>query len=407
MCRTGEVVDDRASTRRAWLACAAAALACLVSSCTGMSLPSFPGSDAGPSSPPPPAAAQQDPALGTGKVKVALVLPISAGGNAAVAAQSIKNAAELALAEVGDADVQLLVKDDAGTAQGAQQAVQQALDEGAEIILGPLFAQSVGIAAQTARARNVPVIAFYNDSNAASRGVYLLSFLPESDVERIVDYAASQGKRSFVALVPDNAYGSVAEATFKQAVARKGGRVVALERFQLDRAKLQDAAKLIAQAAPTADALFIPADADTLPAVVQALEAAGVNLKRLQLLGTGKWEDPRVFSDPTLEGGLYAEPAPDGFRAFSARYRAKFGSDPVRTATLSYDAVKLVAVLVKTQGQQRFSPEVLTMGSGFSGTDGVFRFRQDGTNERGLSVLKVTPGGGQVVSPAPRAFAGT
>jgi ABC-type branched-subunit amino acid transport system substrate-binding protein len=124
----------------------------------------------------------------------------------------------------------------------------------------------------------------------------------------------------------------------------------------------------------------------------------------VQLLGTGLWEDPRIFADRRLEGGLYAAPDSAGFRNFSARYRARYGQDPVRTATLAYDAVALVAALVKTQGPQRFSDQILTNSSGFAGLDGIFRFRPDGTNERGLAVLRVTPTGGQVVSPAPKSF---
>ena len=182
---------------------------------------------------PPP---QQGAAIGTGQVRVGLILPLSASGNAGVAAQSMKNAAELALAEFQNPNIQLLIKDDAGNPQGAQQGAQQALDEGAEIILGPLFALSVPAAAQLARARGVSVIAFSTDSSVAGRGVYLLSFLPESDVNRIVDYAASTGKRSFAALLPENAYGNVVEAAFKQAVSRKGGRIVAFEKYGADRA---------------------------------------------------------------------------------------------------------------------------------------------------------------------------
>jgi len=139
--------------------------------------------------------------------------------------------------------------------------------------------------------------------------------------------------------------------------------------------------------------------------VVQALTASGVNLKRVQLLGTGLWDDPRVFSTAALDGGWYAAPESSGFRNFSGRYRARYGQDPVRTATLAYDAVALVAALVKTQGAQRFSEQVLTTSSGFAGIDGVFRFRPDGTNERGLAVLRVAPSGGQAVSPAPKTFA--
>ena len=79
----------------------------------------------------------------------------------------------------------------------------------------------------------------------------------------------------------------------------------------------------------------------------------------------------------------------------------------MRTASLTYDAVALVAALTKTQGKQRFSEEVLTTSSGFTGIDGLFRFRPDGTSQRGLSVMRVTPGGGQVISPPPKAFGGS
>ncbi len=352
----------------------------------------------------PQGSAPQSSQLGSGQIRVGLILPLSAPGNAGVAAQSMKNAAEMALAEFKEPNIQLLVKDDAGTPQGAQAAAQQALDEGAEIIIGPLFAQSVSAVGGIARARGIPVIAFSTDASVAARGVYLLSFLPESDVRRIVDYAISRGKRSFAALLPDNAYGAVVQAAFQSEVARRGGRVVALEKYPSDPARMAEAVRRVAQNASRADSIFIPDMADSVPQVVAQLEANNVNLKRVQLLGTGLWDEQRVFETPALSGGLYAAPDSAGFKGFANRYRARFGSQPVRTATLAYDAVALVAALVKTQGPQRFSESVLTGPSGFAGIDGIFRFKPDGTNERGLAVLRVEPNGGQVVSPAPKAF---
>src|SRR5213596_3308040 len=315
--------------------------------------------------------AQEPLVAGTGQVKVGLILPLSAPGNAGVAAQSMKNAAEMALAEFQNPNIQLLIKDDGGNPQGAQQGTQQALDEGAEIILGPLFALSVPATAQLTRARGVSVIAFSTDSSVAGRGVYLLSFLPESDVNRIVDYSASIGKKSFAALLPDNAYGNVVEAAFKQAVGRKG-RIVAFEKYASDRSA---AARTVAQSLGSADALFIADDGESVVATADALTAAGVNLRNIQLLGTGLWDNPRVYSSAALQGGLYAAPDPAGFRAFSGRYRTKYGGEPVRTATLAYDSVALVAALARTQGTTRFSADVLTNPSGFAGIDGLFRFR--------------------------------
>jgi ABC-type branched-subunit amino acid transport system substrate-binding protein len=345
--------------------------------------------------------AQQPMVAGNGQVKVGLILPLSAQGNAGVAAQSMKNAAEMALAEFQNPNIQLLIKDDGGSPQGAQQGAQQSVDEGAEIILGPLFAASVPSVAQVARSRNLSIIAFSTDSSIAGRGVYLLSFLPESDINRIVEYSASIGKKSFAALVPDNAYGNVVEVAFKQAAARRGGRVVAFEKYSTDRAT---PARNVAQALGQADALLLADDGDSVVTSADALTAAGANLRNIQLLGTGLWDNPRVFASASLQGGLYAAPDPSGFRAFAGRYRQRYGSEPVRTATLAYDAVALVAALARTQGAQRYSPDVLTNPSGFAGIDGLFRFRPDGTNERGLAVMRVGNGGGVAVAGSPKSF---
>ena len=374
----------------------------LLGACSGVQQNLNSLSSATPEPTPVPAGPQQQPlSVGNGQVKVGLMLPLSAAGNAGIAAQSMKNAAEMAFAEFQNPNIQLLIKDDAGSPQGAQQGAQQAVSEGAEIILGPLFAVSVPPAAQVARTRNIPMIAFSTDSSVAGHGVYLLSFLPESDVNRIIEYSASIGKRSFAALLPNNAYGNVVEAAFQQAVPRRGGRVVAFEKYGADRST---AVRNVAQTLTTADALFIADDGDSVVAVADALAAAGANLHNVQMLGTGLWDNPRVFANANLQGGLYAAPDPAGFRSFAARYRSKYGSDPVRTATLAYDSVALVAALARNQGT-RFSAEVLTNTSGFSGIDGLFRFRPDGTNERGLAVMRVASGGGVAVAGSPKSFA--
>jgi ABC-type branched-subunit amino acid transport system substrate-binding protein len=355
-----------------------------------------------PQGPAPGGAPVQPVSVGNGQVKVALILPLSAAGNAGVAAQSMKNASEMALAEFLNPNLQVLIKDDAGSAQGAQQAAQQALDEGAEIILGPLFASSVPAVAQVARSRNISVIAFSTDSSVANRGVYLLSFLPESDVNRIVEYAASTGKRSFAAMLPDNAYGNVVEAALKQAVPKRGARIAVFEKYGADRAS---AARNVAQALTGADALLLADDGEQVVASADALVAAGANLQNVQLLGTGLWDNPRVFGSARLQGGLFAAPDPVGFRAFSNRYRTKYGNEPVRTATLAYDAVALIAALSRKEGPgKRFGPEVLLNSSGFAGIDGLFRFRADGTNERGLAVMKVNSGAAVAVAGSPKSF---
>jgi branched-chain amino acid transport system substrate-binding protein len=149
--------------------------------------------------------------------------------------------------------------------------------------------------------------------------------------------------------------------------------------------------------------VFLPEQADALGGVASSIANAGL---KAQLLGTGVWGDPRVASIPALQGAWYSTPDNTGFAAFAKRYRAKYNSDPPRLATLSYDAVSLVAALAHAQNAQRFKPAVLANASGFNGADGVFRFRANGMNERGLAVVQIGNGGVEVISPAPKSFAG-
>jgi ABC-type branched-subunit amino acid transport system substrate-binding protein len=202
--------------------------------------------------------------------------------------------------------------------------------------------------------------------------------------------------------VPENDYGNVALGEFQQAVAKHGGRVEAIERYKPGVAG--EAAAKIAAALPRIDALFIPEQADAMGSVAQALGSNGLDSHKAQILGTGVWNDPRVLKLPELQGAWFATPENAGFNAFAQRYRAKFGAEPARIATLSYDAVSLVSALARSQGAQRFALDTLTNTSGFNGADGVFRFRQDGLNERGLAVLQIEGAAAKTVSPAPRTF---
>ncbi len=348
---------------------------------------------------PPPDRGEQ---IGSGPARVALIVPLTQASGPSIVGTSLRNAAELAYLEAGGNDVTLLVKDDHSDPEGARAAAQAAISEGAELVIGPLFASSVREVGKVARAANKPVIAFSTDTSTAGQGLFLLSFLIENYVDRIVDFAASKGKKSIAALIPENDYGRVAEAEFQQAAARDNIRVMAIEHYQPR--TMTEAVQKIAALHDQINSLFIPEQAEAMQSMSQTLVAAGINPKQVQILGTGLWNDARVLKLPALQGAWFAAPENGGFNAFVERYRAKYHSEPTRIATLAYDAVSLAAALAHTQGSQRYSQNVLTNRSGFNGADGIFRFRSDGTNERGLSVLQINDGAAAPISQAPHSF---
>jgi ABC-type branched-subunit amino acid transport system substrate-binding protein len=364
-----------------------------------------------PPAPPPPPSRTEQPNFyrlrntpsGATPARVALLLPLSGGtAETRALAEALERAAELAVFDAKNNDILLMPRDDGATPEKAAAAASKAIADGAEIIIGPLFAQNVTAVAPVARAGKVPVIAFSSDRSVGGNGTYLLSFQPETEVNRIVSYAARTGHNSFAALIPKSPYGEKVESAFRQSTSRAGARIAAIQPFDERAQAVAEPAKAIAQA--NADAILIPEGGTMLEAMAPALALNGVTARRTQLLGTGLWDDAAIAREPALEQGWFAAPVPDAFRDFTSHYRDVYGAAPPRIATLSYDAVSLVALLSRGRPYQRFTDRALTDPNGFKGVDGIFRFTADGAAERGLAILQVTANGFSVVDPAPRSF---
>jgi ABC-type branched-subunit amino acid transport system substrate-binding protein len=384
------------------------ALVAFLAACAGSPLDSLGLSSEKEQTPPP---VSTSDVIGNGTVKVALILPMSAA-NGQVAAQSLRNAAELAVEDfsggnAASSNIQILVKDDRGTPEGARIAAQEALQAGAELVLGPLFAPNVQAAAAVLRPAGKSMIAFSSDSGVAQRGVYLLSFLPQTDVQRVVGFAQSRGKKGFAALIPQTPYGNVVEAEFMSVANQQGSRVTRVERYQPgNSASLGQAAQRLKDAIGQSDTLFIGEGADGVPLVMQALAGVGITGRSVQLISTGIWNDQRAIGLPALDGAWFAAPDNSRFNALAGRYQQRFGSAPTRLATLSYDAVTLASALNQAYGAQRFADNNLTNPNGFAGQDGVFRFRANGLNDRGIAVFEIKGGSARAISGAPGSFTG-
>jgi ABC-type branched-subunit amino acid transport system substrate-binding protein len=362
-----------------------------------------------PASPSGPVVAAE-PGLKRAAVKVALLVPLSAQGHAGLIGKSLKQAGELALFERDNPNLQLIVKDDKGTPEGAKAAAEEAIKGGAKLILGPLFAKSATAVAPVARQAGVPVVAFSTDRQVAGNGVHLLSFQPAPEVIRVVGFAARQGKRRFAALVPQDAFGKIVAASFTEAVSRIGGNVVVLETYAhppsasgiLEPMRKISAAIQAAEAegAPV-DALFLPGGQESLEIIARLLPQAEIDTDKVKLIGTGGMDYPNVGRDAKLVGAWYPAPDPRAWTDFSEKYAKSYGAAPPRIASLAYDAVSLAIALSEGGQGQRYDASELTRATGFTGVDGAFRLLPDGGTDRSLAILEVQKfGAGIVDAPA-------
>ncbi len=365
-------------------------------------------------------------------VRVALLLPFSdKSANVQTIAQAMSNAAQMAAFESGNQTFLLIPKDTGGTAEGARAAAHEALMEGAEIIIGPLYKKSVIAVAEITRPNNVPVIAFSSDMAIAGDGVFLLSHPPEMEIARVTDFAISKGYSRFGIIAPATEYGDRVSQSFAEEVFVRGGIVVAQERYEQSADAMMLPAKRLAQlaskpgSAPIVprdsgignegmlqdpgdgfgyQAVLMPESGTLLRALAPLLPYYKVDTRRIKLLGVSAWNNPRLAREPALAGGWFAAPDPQLSDGFRQRYKSVFGDKPPRLASLAYDAALLTARLSDRPWGERFTIEAIANPNGYLGADGLFRLLPTGEVERGLAILEIQPSGIKVIDPAPRSF---
>lgn len=361
----------------------------------------------GPTTPPPveptPTPTESVIPVDTERHRVALLVPIS-GANAGVG-QSIANAANMALLDTGAKNLRVTTYDTTGDAAGA---ARRAVADGNQLILGPLLSDDIPAISPIARQAKIPVISFSNDEKAASRDVFIMGNLPGQSVTRTVEYARSQGISTFAALVPRGDYGDRTSAALLAAVRDGGGAVIAMEPYDRSAASIASAAQRV-KAKGGFGALLI-ADGGSLSARAATAFKGTSKSTGVRLLGTELWSGEReLTATPALAGAWFSTVSDQRFGQFSKSYRARFGTQPFRIATLGYDAV-LVTLRVARDWKPgtRFPADAIRDPKAFPGgflvLDGAMRFTRGGLVERALEVREVQAGAVKVVSPAPVKF---
>jgi branched-chain amino acid transport system substrate-binding protein len=330
--------------------------------------------------------------------RVALLVPLT-GPNAMVG-ESISNAANMAVLDTGGKKIRLTVYD---TAVGAAAAASRAVAEGNKLILGPLLAEDVRAAVDIGRKARVPLISFSNDTSVAGNGVYIMGFTPGQSMERIVNYARSQGKVRFSAIAPEGIYGERALAGYRLAVTASGGKLVAAETYTRDTGGILGAVARVNKFG-TADAILIADGGRNAVLAVPILRRNGN--PTAQIMGTELWNtDASLAKSPTLNGAWFASVSDGVYNQLATKYRTRFGKAPYRLASLGYDAILLVTKVSNNWKPGTPFPLILLEDrGGFAGIDGPFRFGSSGIAERALEVQKVTPLGATIISPAIKVF---
>ncbi|MBV1863199.1 MAG: penicillin-binding protein activator [Rhodobacteraceae bacterium] len=355
----------------------------------------------------------QGPKINTSKpVVVALLVPSGSGNSQQDAmADSLVKAAVLAISEMEDVKIDLKVYATAGNTNLAARVAQQAMADGAKIVVGPLFAEAANAVGAVVAKKGINVLSFSNNPSIAGGNVFILGDTFQNSADRIINYSVAKGRRNIGAIVRANAAGDVAIAAIQAATGQNGGRFVGVTRYELNTesvvASITGARTLIQSNG--ANSLILDADsAGALPVYAQLLPENGINAQTVQILGLTRWDQTsiQVRGNPGMQGSVFAMPDTNASAVFKQHYAAANGADPHILAGKAYDGMRAVGTLLRSGASDALTRTKLTRPAGFSGANGVFRLLTDGTNQRALAIAELRDSQIVVVSPAPRRFGG-
>jgi hypothetical protein len=340
-------------------------------------------------------------------VQVALLVPYGSAQNGdAIVAKALEDAARMAVADLEGVQIDLRVYSTAAQAATGAAAAKKAIAEGAKVILGPLYADVAAAVGVAAAGSNVSVLTFSNNTSIAGGNVYLLGATFQNTAERVLAYAAAQGRNRVVVLHANDTTGGIARNAVTAAAGTTGTSIVAAVPYELSQTGVVNAVPAVRTAVSSqgANAVFLTSPTSgALPIFAQLLPEAGVNPAEVQFLGLSRWDVPaEALELPGLQGGWFAIPDPGLSATFNARFQAANGRSAHPIAGLGYDGIAAIGAAVKSGGA--IGAATLTKPSGFAGVNGIFRLKGDGTNQRALAIAQIVNRQLQVISPAPRTF---
>lgn len=329
--------------------------------------------------------------------KVGLLLPLT--GENAPLGQSLLNASEMAIFDAGQPALKIFPYDTKGTLEGAQVALQALLNEGVELIIGPIFAKEVESIKPLLQSTNIPLLSFSTDETLINSKTFILGFLPSQQIEAILNVARENNYTSIATLLPQDDYGLLIKRKLESLKFNYNiqdlyiyfyNKTDSLQKSLLDIFTQLNEKKF--------DALFIPESGHSLKLISEMIPL--LHHKPIKIFGSGQWDSLDIVNFSSLNGAFFPSPNPTVRNDFEYKYQQLYKTLPPRISTLAYDAVSVTAALIN----QEYTFQNLTISQGFKGLDGLFRFKINGQTERSLSILEVTPSGFQVIKPAKRSF---
>jgi len=324
--------------------------------------------------------------LGKGQTKVTMLLPLSASGRKGELGRKMKDAAQLAMSDLGNDVLTLTIEDTGGDEARAKELAVKALSS--RVVIGPTELTAVRHLARVSG--NLPPVLTLADNFEGAPGIYSVPLNEGDSAAAGAGAIAAKGARKFVLLVPRGPDASIIEKRVANSLSVFGAKLAVTVAYDINESAAKAAADMKALVdAP--EAIVIATGGGNPAFIAAALRSEGLLKKDMVLIGTNRWLEHSV-DDPALQGAYIATLDSTETGPIAERFKTTFNYPADITVAYAYDTVALTAGIANALGADGLQKSVFENPAGFRGSTGVFRFRADGGSERTMPIYRIQKG---------------
>ena len=331
-----------------------------------------------------------------GQLKVGVLLPLT--GKASGIGLGMQNSMFMALDDLKNNKLVLKFYDTQSTEEGAAISADKAIEEGAQMILGPLMSNEVRGASEVASSYDIPIVSFTTSPQVLKKGVYSMGLLNGEQVDNILSYAVSQNRKKIAILVPDNITGlNVIKSAIMSALA-KDITISKVVFYNPENIDFSEQIKNISEE-ESFDAILIADSGNRLKTLASILAYNDIMYPDVLFMGTSAWDNTNLSKETMLYHGVYPMVSKSYSSYFTEKYNETFGEQPRGIYAFAYDGVLLASVLTDKKSENL--NDTITSSNGFIGINGYFRILPTGQSRHNLEIMEVTKDGAKVIAKSP------
>jgi len=301
----------------------------------------------------------------TQPVKIFGVVELS--GTGATSGTNFNDGVKLAVKEINAAggilgrQIEYTPSDTQSQAQVAKALAVKAVDEGAYVVMGPVFSGSIIVSMAETKRAGIPNFTGGEAATITQQGnpyIFRTAFTQTTSMPKVARYLKDNLKAKTVAIIyTNNDFGKGGRDVFTKAVEPQGIKVLA--DISTDPGQIDFSGAVLRAKQATADALFVYTNEEEAARALRELRKQGYDKP---IVGETVLTSQKVIelagdaaNGAVAHVGLTADAPDPGIKAFAAKFQKEYNYKPDHNGLKGYSAMYIVKAVTEKVG--KFDPK--------------------------------------------------